>query len=104
MTTLKGTQIDTGVLVGQIPVVSTALKFTGTLGANATVNLTLPSGTDPTLLISSLCVLDTFSAASDPSYNMWIPGDAAITLAKNATTITLINELSNAVQYLVVLR
>jgi len=104
MTTLKGTQIDTGILTGQIPVVSTALKFSATLAPNATSTLTLPVGTDPTLLICSLCILDTFSAPTDPTYNLWIPGDVAVTLAKSSTTITLINETSNSVQYLVVLR
>ncbi|MNC38104.1 hypothetical protein D3C75_866940 [compost metagenome] len=104
MTTLKSTQIDSGILVGQIPAVSTALKFTGPLGPNAITTLTLPVGTDPTLLNCSLCVLDTFSATNDPTYNMWIPGDAAVTLAKDATSIKLINETSNTVQYLVVLR
>lgn len=103
-TLLKGTQLDSGVLLGQVPTVSTALKFTVNLGANATSTMSLPAGTDPTLLIASVCVLDTFSAPADPTYNMWIPGDAAVTLAKDATSIKLINETSNAVQCLVVLR
>lgn len=102
MTILKSTQLDIGVLVGQIPVVSA--KFTATLAPNATATLTLPAGTDPTLLICSVCVLDTFSAPSDPTYNLWIPGDNAITLAKSSTAITLINETSTSVQYQVVLR
>ena len=104
MTILKSTQIDVGVLSGQVSTVSTAFKFNVTLAPNATTTLTLPAGTDPTLLITSLSVLDTFSATSEPTYNMWIPGDAAVTLAKNATSIKLINETSNAVQCLVVLR
>lgn len=104
MTTLKSTQIDSGILVGQIPAVSTALKFTGSLAPNANTTLTLPVGTDPTLLIVDASVLDTFSATNDPTYNFWIPGDNAITVAKNATSIKLVNETSNAVQYLVVLR
>lgn len=104
MATLKSTQIDTGILAGQIPTVSAALKYTVNLGANATNTMSLPVGTDPTLLIASVCVLDTFSAPTDPTYNMWIPGDAAVTLAKDSTSIKLINETSNAVQCLVVLR
>lgn len=104
MTTLKSTQIDSGILSGQVPVVSTALKFSATIAANGTTTLALPVGTDPTLLVCSLCILDTFSAPTDPTYNLWIPGDVAITLAKSSTAITLINETSNAVQYLVVLR
>lgn len=104
MTTLKSTQIDSGILVGQIPAVSAALKFTASLAPNATTTLSLPVGTDPTLLVCQLCVLDTFSAPSDPTYNLWIPGDYAITLARSSTAITLINETSSTVQYLVVLR
>lgn len=102
MTILKSTQLDIGVLVGQIPVVSA--KFTASLAPNANVTLTLPAGTDPTLLIVDISVLDTFSATNDPTYNFWIPGDNAITVAKNATSIKLVNETSNTVQYLVVLR
>lgn len=103
-TLLKGTQLDSGVLLGQVPTVSAALKFTVNIGANTNVSLTLPAGTDPTLLIVDVCVLDTFSATDDPSYNMWIPGDAAVTVCKNSTTVKLINETSNAIQCLVVLR
>lgn len=102
MTILKSTQIDCGVLSGQVPIVSA--KFTGSIAANAVVTLTLPTGTDPTLLIADVSVLDTFSAVSDPTYNFWIPGDVALTIAKNATSIKVINETSNTVQYLVVLR
>ncbi|MNC11163.1 hypothetical protein D3C75_588530 [compost metagenome] len=104
MTTLKSTQLDVGVLTGQLPVVSTSAKFTVTLPANGTSTLSLPAGTDPTLLIADICILDTFSATSEPTYNFWIPGDNAVTIAKNATSIKLINETSNAVQCLVVLR
>lgn len=102
MTTLKSTQIDCGVLTGQVPIVSA--KFAVNLAANGVSTLTLPVGTDPTLLIVDVVVLDTFSATNDPTYNMWIPGDAAVTIAKDATSIKLINETSNAVQCLVVLR
>lgn len=104
MTTLKSTQLDVGVLTGQLPVVSTSAKFTASLAANASTTLTLPAGTDPTLLIVDVTILDTFSAPSDPTYNLWIPGDVAVTVAKSATSIKLINEMSNAVQYTVVLR
>lgn len=103
-TLLKGTQLDSGTLLGQVPTVSAALKFAVNLAPNANANLTLPVGTDPTLLIVNVCVLDTFSPTNDPSYNMWIPGDAAVTVCKNSTTVTLINETSNAIQCLVVLR
>jgi len=104
MTTLKSTQMDAGILSGQIPVVSSTLKFSASLAANASTTLTLPAGTDPTLLIVDVTILDTFSAPSDPTYNFWVPGDVAVTVAKNATSIKLINETSNAVQYTVVLR
>lgn len=104
MTTLKSTQMDVGVLSGQLPVVSASAKFTLTLTANGTSTLTLPAGTDPTLLIVDVCILDLFSPSSDPTYNFWIPGDNAVTVAKNATSIKLINDTSNAVQCLVVLR
>ena len=103
-TLLKGTQLDSGVLLGQVPTVSDALKFTVNLAPNANANLTLPSGTDPTLLIVNACVLDTVSAVGDASYNMWIPGDASVMVCKNSTTVTLINKTPNAIQCLVVLR
>lgn len=103
-TQFKSPQIDTGVKAGQIPVVSATYKFTGTLAAGATATLTLPAGTDPTLLTASITILDLFSGAGDPTYNWWIPGDAVITVAKNATQIKLINESANSTQYTVVLR
>lgn len=102
MTILKSTQIDCGVLSGQLPIVSA--KFAVNLAANSNSTLTLPAGTDPTLLIVDVVILDTFSATNDPTYNMWIPGDAAVTVAKDATSIKVINETSNAVRCLVVLR
>lgn len=103
-TLVKSGQINTGILPNQLPVVSSALKFTGTLAANGSVILTLPTGTDPTLLIADVSVLNTFSATNAPTYNWWIPGDVAITVAKSSTQIKLVNETTNAIQYTVVLR
>jgi hypothetical protein len=103
-TIIKGAQVDTGTKLGQIPIVSAAYKFTGTLAGGATTTLTLPADTDPTLLVADVTILDTFSAGGDPTYNWWIPGDVMITVAKNSTQIKLINESTNSVQYTVVLR
>lgn len=103
-TTLKSGQIDTGLKSGQIPVVTPTLKFTGTLAAGASTTLTLPADVDPTLLIADVTILDTFSSTSSPTYNWWVPGDVAITVAKNATQIKVVNESANSVQYTVVLR
>lgn len=103
-TKLKASQIDSGILANQVPVVSTAYKFTGSLTSGGTTTLTLPAGTDPTLLIADITILDTFSDPSAPTYNWWVPGDVAITLAKTATQIKLVNETTNTVQYTVVLR
>lgn len=96
--------MDVGVLPGQLPVVSIDQRIAATIAANTTAVLSLPAGIDPTLLVVDVVVLDTFSAPSAPSYNFWIPGDNAVTVAKNSTSIKLINETSVAISCLVVLR
>lgn len=103
-TTLKGSQLDTGIKAGQIPLISSAYKFTGTLAAGASVTLTLPAGVDPTLLFVDVCILDTFSETTDPTYNMWIPADVFVTAAKSSTAVKLVNVSANSVQYAAVVR